>query len=196
MDGHLQNGKRSLRINTGKMGKKMENGPKPEMAEKWLPRWKNGPWNGSLAFSRPFSISAAVFQPFQAWAIFHFFPILRDSWAGPVSHSVNGHFHCSTDSKSWSPNFKCFCKVWFCSETLLGLDGPAIRDAANRFAGNPYFHSVRAIRANRLKLRFAIFSAPKRDSLKKGFQFRTLKWFVRIAQFARICELIHVNRAI
>ena len=39
---HIQNGKPARRKNPGKMGKKMENGPRPEMAEKWPPKWKNG----------------------------------------------------------------------------------------------------------------------------------------------------------
>ena len=35
--------------NPEKMGKKMKNGPEPEMAEKWPPKWKNGLQNGILA---------------------------------------------------------------------------------------------------------------------------------------------------
>ena len=42
----IQNGKPARHKNPEKMGKKIEHGPKPEMAEKWPPEWKNGPQNG------------------------------------------------------------------------------------------------------------------------------------------------------
>ena len=72
----------------------MENGPRPEMAEKWPPKWKNGPENGFGLTLAIFSISAAIFRPFQAWGHFPFsFPFFRDFCSGPVSHSVNGHFN-------------------------------------------------------------------------------------------------------
>ena len=61
----------------GKKGKKMENGPRLEMAEKWSPKWKNGSGSGSLAtffhfgghFSAissggPFSICFPIFPRF------------------------------------------------------------------------------------------------------------------------------------
>ena len=66
---------------------------------------------------------------------------------------------------------------------LKSLDGPAIRNAnwgdshesirTNRFAEKSYFHSVRAIRANRLKPSSHFLAPPGRDSQKKkGVQFR------------------------
>ena len=87
--GHLQNGKPARRKNPGKMGKKMENGPRLKMAKKWLPKWKNGPQNGIWAI---FFILAAIFWPFWAWGYFPFsLPFSRDFCVGQVFHSVNGH---------------------------------------------------------------------------------------------------------
>ena len=54
---------------------KMENGPRPDMAEKWPPKWKNGPKMGFWPFFLYFSISAAIFRPFQAGGHFPFLPI-------------------------------------------------------------------------------------------------------------------------
>ena len=101
-----------------------ENGPGAKIPEKWERKWKmaprpkwpkNGRRNGKMDPKMgfwpdfdPFSISAAIFRPFQAWGHFPFsFPFFRDFCSGPVSHSVNGHFdrnsspklsgsHCST----------------------------------------------------------------------------------------------------
>ena len=71
--GRLQNGKPVRRKNPGKMGKKMENGPRPEMAEKWAPKWKNGPKNGILGhFSLFFPFWRPFFGHFRPGAIFHF----------------------------------------------------------------------------------------------------------------------------
>ena len=77
------------------------------------------------------------------------------------------------------------------------IDGPAIRNAnrgdsrksirANRLAEKkPYFPSMRAISANRLKPAIRNFSPPKRDSQKKRPSSGTLKRFARIRRFARI----------
>ena len=59
----------------------MGNGPRPEMAEKWPPKWKNGPKMGFWPFILYFSISVAIFRPFQAGGHFpffsHFFGFLR-----------------------------------------------------------------------------------------------------------------------
>ena len=51
---HLQNGKPVRRKNPGIMGSQMENGPRPEMAEEWPPKWKNGPQNRVWAIFSPF----------------------------------------------------------------------------------------------------------------------------------------------
>ena len=68
------------RKNPGKMGKKMENGPRPEMAKKWPPKWKNGHPNGILAI---FFILAAIFWPFRVCGHFPFsFPVSRDFFVG------------------------------------------------------------------------------------------------------------------
>ena len=57
----------------------------PCRPNKWTQKWDFGL---ILAF---FSISAAIFWPFQAWGHFPFsFPFFRDFCSGPVSHSVNG----------------------------------------------------------------------------------------------------------
>ena len=91
--GHLQNGKQVRRKKPGKMGKKMEIGPLPEIAEKWPPKWKNGRQNGIVAIFSPFfSISVAIFRPFQTGGHFPFpFPFSPDFCAGPVSYSVDFH---------------------------------------------------------------------------------------------------------
>ena len=69
--GHLQNAKRAWPKNPGKMGKKMENGPK------WPPKW-------TKPFFRHLSISAAIFRPFQAWGHFPFsFPFSQGFGLGP-----------------------------------------------------------------------------------------------------------------
>ena len=69
----IQNGKPARHKNPGKMGKKLENGPRPEMAKKWPPKRKNGPQNGQnpilgsiFPFRRPF------FGHFGPGAIFQF----------------------------------------------------------------------------------------------------------------------------
>ena len=95
-------GNRSGAKNTGKMGKKMENGPRPEMAEKWPPKWKNE--MGFGPFFLYFSISAAIFRPFQAGGHFPFsFPFSPDFCAGPVSHSVDGHRRRNPRKKNQRP---------------------------------------------------------------------------------------------
>ena len=86
--GHLQNGKPVRRKKPKKKGKK---GPRPEMAEKWPPKWKNDPKMGFLPFFSIFSISPAIFRPFQAGGHFPFFPFFSHFCTGPVSHSVDGH---------------------------------------------------------------------------------------------------------
>ena len=50
-----------------KWRKKMENGPRPEMAKKWSLKWKNGPQNRILAIFGPFF-------PFQRPFFGHFRP--------------------------------------------------------------------------------------------------------------------------
>ena len=42
------------------------NGLRREMVEKWPSKWKNGPENGIWPDFGHFSISAAIFRPFQA----------------------------------------------------------------------------------------------------------------------------------
>ena len=69
--GHIQNGKPARCKNPGKMGKKMENGSRAEMAKKRPPKWKNGQkvhLESIFPFRRPF------FGHFGPGAIFH--------WAG------------------------------------------------------------------------------------------------------------------
>ena len=74
--GHLQNGKPARRKNPGHMGKKMENGPRPEMFKEWPPKWKKWP---KSHFGVHLSISAAIFWLFRAWGHFSFsFPFSRD----------------------------------------------------------------------------------------------------------------------
>ena len=83
--GHIQNGKPARHKNPEKMGKKMEHGPKPEIAQKW-PKWKNGQKMAKITFWGPFSISVAISRPFWAWGHFPFsFPFCRDFCVGPVS---------------------------------------------------------------------------------------------------------------
>ena len=86
--GHLQNGKPAWRKICGKMGKKMEDGPRPEMAKKWPPKWKKWPKSHSGVH---FSILEAIFWSFRAWGHFPFFPIFPGFCVGQVFHSVNGH---------------------------------------------------------------------------------------------------------
>ena len=88
-----------------------ETGPAPGKCErewKMAPglKWpknghrKNGPRNGTLAI---FPSSAAIFRPFQAWGHFPFsFPFSQDFCGRPVSHSVNGHFHCKSGMSLWA----------------------------------------------------------------------------------------------
>ena len=66
----MQNGKPARRKNPGKMGKKMENGSRTEMAEKWPPKWTNGHENGILGSIFPFRWP--FFGHFGPGAIFHF----------------------------------------------------------------------------------------------------------------------------
>ena len=66
--GHLQIGKRARSKNPGKMGKKMENGPKPKMAE-----GKNGQNQTKIPFSGPFfHFNCLSFGHLGLGAIFHF----------------------------------------------------------------------------------------------------------------------------
>ena len=65
-------------------GKENGNGSGAEMAEKWPPKWKNGPQNGIIGH---FSISVAIFRPFRPGAIFHFlshFPGIFASGRFPI----------------------------------------------------------------------------------------------------------------
>ena len=67
----------------------------------------------------------------------------------------------------------------------------------HRFAEKkPYFHNVRAIRANHLKPAIRNFWPLEARFAKKGFGSGTLKRFARIRRFARICKSIRANRAI
>ena len=71
---------------------RMGNGPGAKIPEKWERKWKIAP---GLIFAI-FSISAAIFWPFQAWGHFplHFLSHFSGIFcSGPVSHSVNGHFN-------------------------------------------------------------------------------------------------------
>ena len=78
----------------GEMGKKVENGPTPKMAEKWQSKWKKWPKSGQnpifgsiFHFDCHFSAISDLEQfPFSV-------PFFRDFCSGPVSHSVNGHFN-------------------------------------------------------------------------------------------------------
>ena len=64
---------------------KMENGPRPEMAEKWLPKWENGPTNGIWAFFRHFFHVRSHFSAISGLGPFSiFFPIFPGFFAlGP-----------------------------------------------------------------------------------------------------------------
>ena len=65
----------------GKMGKETENGPRPEMAEKWPPKWKTGPQNG-------FSISAAMFWPFSGLGLFSIFFLILPGFLCRAGFSI------------------------------------------------------------------------------------------------------------
>ena len=71
--------------------------------EKWPPKWDFG------HFFAIFSISVAIFRPFQAGGHFPFsFPFSLGFCAGPVSHSVDGHRtrkHCPLSSPSFCGDF-------------------------------------------------------------------------------------------
>ena len=100
--GHLQNGKPARRKNPGKIGKKMENGARPKMAEKWPPKWKNG--GGALKWDfQPFSHFCGHFSAIAGPGPFSF-PFSRDFCAGPVSHSVSDHFDRKPQSLK---NYQC-----------------------------------------------------------------------------------------
>ena len=72
-----ENGKWPQARNGRKMAIKME---------KWTRKWDFG------LILAIFSISAAIFRPFQASGHFPFsFPFFSDFCSGPISHSVNGH---------------------------------------------------------------------------------------------------------
>ena len=122
--GHLQNGKPARRKNPLKMGKKMENGPRPEMAKNWPPKWKNGQ-NPILGFIFPFRWP--FFGHFGPVAILHFLSHFQGIFASArISNSVDGHsdlntpgigesaFYCanrrSRARKPWSAN--CELKQW------------------------------------------------------------------------------------
>ena len=88
---HLQNGKPARRKNPGKMGKRMENGPKAKMAKKW-------PNNGKKVH---LSNLAAICGNFGLGAIFHLLShFFRDFRVGQVSNSVNGRSHCNGKPQS------------------------------------------------------------------------------------------------
>ena len=75
-----------------KNGKKMENGPRPEMAEKWPPKWKNGPKMGFWPSFLYFFHFGGHFSAISGRGPFSIlFPFFSDFCAGPVSHSVDGH---------------------------------------------------------------------------------------------------------
>ena len=75
-----------------KKWEKMENGPRPEMAEKWPPKWKNGPKMGFWPFFLYFFHFGGHFSAISGRGPFSiFFPFFSDFCTGPVSHSVDGH---------------------------------------------------------------------------------------------------------
>ena len=82
-------------------GKKMENGPRPEMAikmEKWT---RKSDFGLILAISVFFFSAISGVGPFSI-----FFPFFWDFCSGPVSHSVNGHFNRGIgDKRIVPPNF-------------------------------------------------------------------------------------------
>ena len=88
----------------------MENGPTPEMAEKMAAEMeKMAKISPKSHFWVHFSISAAIFRPFRAWGHFPFsFPFFRDFCSGPVSHSVNGHFHRKSESFVLLNQLNCY----------------------------------------------------------------------------------------
>ena len=92
---HLQNGKPVWGKNPGKVGKKMENGLRPEMAEKWPLKWKNKPQNGSLAIFSPFFHSGGHFPAISGWGPFSIFPFCRifPPHQFPIQ-TVDGHHRC------------------------------------------------------------------------------------------------------
>ena len=85
-----------------KWARTWENGPTPEMAERWPPKWKKWPKSGQnpnflsiFPFWLPFfghlsAISGLGHFPFS-------FPFFPDFCSGPVSHFVNAHFN-----RNWS----------------------------------------------------------------------------------------------
>ena len=78
-----KNGKENGKWPHARNGRKMAT-----KTEKWTQKWDFG------LILAIFSISAAIFRPFQAWGHFPFsFPFFRDFCSGPVSQSVNGHFN-------------------------------------------------------------------------------------------------------
>ena len=73
--GHLQNGKPARCKNRRKLGKKMEDAPRPRMAEEWPPKWKKMAQlkKGQIPICVSIdSILGAIFWPSQAWGHFLF----------------------------------------------------------------------------------------------------------------------------
>ena len=114
---------------------RMGNRPGTKIPGKWERKWKMAPglkWPRNMAtemekmankshFGVHFSVSVAIFRPFQAWGHFPFsFPFSRDFCVGPVSHSVYGHFNRKRgEEKGFPLQGHRSPYGWICS--LLGL---------------------------------------------------------------------------